>query len=156
MPAKPPAKSRRCSSGARGHISSPRCIIPARLTVSPSGSRGIFSASQALARRRNDSTSSRSAGPTAVACSVIPDPYSDAEDVCQAAAVLTGCPEHCPVHRRAPKIEVDIVLPGDADTAVHLHAVLDDVGRALPDIGLRHAGQFVSLLSPPRRGMSRG
>src|ERR1700689_3989269 len=138
-------------------MASPRWKAASMLPSSSGVSRGMLSASQALARSRNDSTSSRSV-PTAIACSVIavPVPNSDAEGVCQAPAVLAGRSEHRPVHRRAPQVQVNVVLPGNADPAVQLHAVLDEVGRALPDVGLGHAGQFVSLLSPPCRGMSRG
>ena len=73
-----------------------------------------------------------------------------------APAVLAGCPEHRPVHRRPPQVQVDVVLPGHADAAVHLHAVLDDVGRALPDVGLGHAGQLVGVVGPRAGGVRRG
>ena len=45
--------------------------------------------------------------------------------------VLGRGPVQCPVHRGPPQIQVDVVLPGDADAAVQLHAVLHDVGGAL-------------------------
>ena len=51
---------------------------------------------------------------------------SDFEERAQPLLVLFGRAVHRPVHGDAPRVQVDVVLPGDADAAVDLHAVVDD------------------------------
>ena len=48
-------------------------------------------------------------------------------------------PERLAVHRRAPEVQVQVVLPRDRDAAVELHALLQDVQADVADIRLGRA-----------------
>src|SRR5690606_9723716 len=122
IPAKPPAYSIFCSSRARSHSTS--SSSPMR-RGGLSSSFGMFSLSQARARRRNDSTSSISSSWSVMSASL-----SDLKDVGDPAAVLLRRAVQRAVHRDPAQVEVEVVLPGDPDAAVELHAVLDDLDGA--------------------------
>ena len=47
-----------------------------------------------------------------------------------------------PVDGQAAQEEVEVVLEGDADAAVDLHAVLHELGAVVADVGLGHADQL--------------
>src|SRR5271168_591853 len=117
---------------------------------------GRCSGIHAAARARNASTLS-----TAV-CSIVvmsrpllhPDEHREALSVLADRTVQGGVLGH------SPQVEMKVVVPGHADPAVELHALLDDGRTALRDIGLGHADQLAGFLTPalhrPRAGRGRG
>src|ERR1700727_836111 len=50
---------------------------------------------------------------------------------CHPVPVLSGVTVDLPVQHGPPKIQVYVVFPGHADPAVHLDAVLDQLGAAI-------------------------
>ena len=70
------------------------------------------------------------------------------------AAVLGRRAVGQPVDGDAPQEQVEVVLVGDADAAVQLHAVLDELGEVVADVGLgradRAGGRVVLLVVPGR------
>src|SRR5687768_11387231 len=113
---------------ARATSSSRSLAWPCRGSAS-GPSLGMLSASQARARRRKLSTSSSVPGPVSmVLVSGISSSLSlHAKERGDPLPVLVGRAVHGPVDRGPPQVQVDVVLPGDTDAAVHLHAVLDDL-----------------------------
>ena len=89
---------------------------------------GMLSASHARARAANSATDSITVGVTAVRSS------ADSAFDCSihAQVVFLRCAKHGAVQRNPTQIQMQIVLPGDADAAVHLHAGLHDLGRPSP------------------------
>ena len=65
-----------------------------------------------------------------------------------ALAVVGGGPVGEPVDGDAAQEQVDVVLVGDADAAVHLHAVLRELGEVVAGVRLGHADR-------QRRGVDR-
>ena len=47
-----------------------------------------------------------------------------------------------PVDGEAPQVQVEVVLEGEADAAVHLHAVLHELGAVLADVRLGRTEQL--------------
>ena len=62
--------------------------------------------------------------------------------------MIVGSAEQGTIHDDPPDVEVQVVVPGDPDTTVELHAILQDRGRFVPDVRLGHADEFVRLLGP--------
>src|SRR5262245_44233278 len=105
--------------------------------------RGRCSGIQAAARARNDSTLSIVVSWSVIVIVVVrshPDEHSDSLAVLFDGSVQRG------VLRHATEIEVEVVLPGDADAAVQLHAVLDDRGTAVRDVRRRDAHQLSGII----------
>src|SRR3954451_21394436 len=131
MPAKPASNSLRCRKRVRVPRSSSSLNGSHRL---PGSSRGMLSASQARARARYVSRSSR--------VSVLIGVFSSHTDQGgDAVTVLAGRAVHGPVDGDPSQVEVDVVVPGDADATVDLHAVLDQLGRVVTHVGLGDADQ---------------
>ena len=61
-----------------------------------------------------------------------------------------------PVDGGAAEVEVQVVLPGDADAAVELHAVLDHLGGVGPDPRLGRAHEVAGVRLPGRHGSGGG
>ena len=70
-------------------------------------------------------------------------------------AMLGRRAEQRTVERDPPEEQVQVVLEGDADAAVQLHAVLQQLGAVLADVRLRRAHQLGGVgrrrLRPRRR-----
>src|SRR6266498_3679469 len=70
-------------------------------------------------------------------------------------AVVLGVAEDRLQRLRALEVEVEIVLPGEADAAVHLDGVAADLPRGVADVGLAdgrgHGGVLGARVERPRR-----
>src|SRR5690606_30261322 len=110
-----------------------------RPLATSASSLGMFSASHALALARNSSTLSSSMSVTSCSSDLAD---SDSGERAEALAVCGGSAEKDAVHGGSSQVEVQVVLPGDADPAVDLNAVLQDGQGLVTDVGLGDAGQF--------------
>src|ERR1700756_1638146 len=112
MPAKPPSYSLAWSLRACTHAASSRPPSNSSVTV-PSAIGGRLAEIHFRARRRKLSTLSvpRPAGSLFIA------PPSDAQQGGDPAPVLVRRSPGDPVHGRPSQVDVDVVLPGDAETA---------------------------------------
>ena len=120
----------------------------------------MFSASQVRARAAKSATDSVVSVESAV--SVMPRPPAvrlPAQRVHRAVVVL-GRAEHGAVQGDPAQVQVQVVLPGHADPAVQLHAILQHHRGAFGHIGFRDADQHVGVgetrsataATAPRRG----
>src|SRR5262245_38447423 len=134
MPAKPPSYSLRCSSRAWAILTG-SSIAEASNGEAPFGIGGMLAASHSRARARKASTLS-------MVVLLVVRALLHPEERGEALPVLVRPAVEGPVQGDSAQIEVDVVLPRDADPAVHLHAVLHDLGGAIADEGRRRAHEF--------------
>src|SRR5213078_4276577 len=88
----------------------------------------MCSASHARARRRNDSTLSMASSGTGSPRFGVEEQRGDP------LAVLGGRAVEVAVQRDPPEVEVQVVLPRDADAAVELGALLHDLGGVVAEV----------------------
>src|SRR5690349_1479030 len=93
----------------------------------PSGRKGMLAASHSRARSRKASTLS-------MVVLLVVMALLHSQERREALPVLVGPAVEGAVQGDSAEIDVDVVLPRDADAAVHLHAVLDDRRRVLADV----------------------
>ena len=63
----------------------------------------------------------------------------------EAKAVVVDRPVEGGVQHHAPDVQVEVVLEGHADAPVHLHALVDDFGAVVADVGLRRAHDLLCV-----------
>src|SRR3954470_12517076 len=98
----------------------------------------MLSRIHARARARNDSTASISSGMRLALL----------DDVGDALPMVRGGTEQCAVDGGAPQEQMQVVLEREADAAVDLHAVVQQVGAVLSDEGLRDADELAGFRGP--------
>src|SRR5207247_2720116 len=70
---------------------------------------------------------------------------SIAVDRCQPLALVGRVPERHLVPARTLEPEVEVVLPGEPDPAVHLHRAVDGAAVDVPEARLRHRRRELGL-----------
>src|ERR1700689_1154442 len=141
MPAKPPSHSRRCSSLdwlARASSS--------RVGVQPPRSRGRLPASQARARAWKDATLSSGFRACFTSASVML--FSFDGPAPQPADVIAWRSADHPVGGQPAQVQVEIVIPGEPDAPVHLHAFLTHLDGGPPHVGLGYRGKPGGVPAP--------
>src|SRR5262245_327568 len=127
MPAKPPSYSLRCRSRACAILTG-SSIADASSGEAPFGIGGMLAASHSRARARKASTLS-------MVVLLVVMALLHPEERGEALPVLVRPAVEGAVQGDPAEVQVDVVLPGDADAAVHLDAVLHDLGRSVADVG---------------------
>src|SRR3954467_1040061 len=145
----------RWSSRARAISSSSfSSLAAARNSISWPSSRGKFSFNHVRARSRKDSTLSICVSvEVVVMCSLDLVSGDSGAQRAEDPAVLRRRAVGEPVDGDPPEVQVEVVLVGDADAAVQLDAVLDQLGGVLARVGLggaRRPGGLVVALVVPR------
>src|ERR1700722_11930442 len=126
IPAKPPSKSMRCSLRLRSrYASSASSEVKAR-RCSSGWACGIFSASHGRRRARKLPRSSTSAAALIGSSPLTRGWMPTLEDRRQTLPVVGNGPEQSRADYHASQVEVEIVVEGHADPAMHLHAVLNE------------------------------
>ncbi len=136
----------RCTSRSRGDRRQLLLVGAARHARSPAWDRRASGCSRihARARARKASTVSSSSALTP------PPPATSTRSVRRWRCSL-GVPYSDAVHGVPAEEEVEVVLEGDADAAVHLHAVLEELDAVVADVGLGGAHQLAGVGRAARR-----
>src|ERR1700728_3845745 len=139
IPAKPPSKSMRCSLRLRSrYASSASSEVKARL-CSSGWALGMFSASHCRRRARKLPTSSTSASSFIGSSSPTRGCMPTLEYRRQTLAMVGDGAEQSRSDHHASQVEVEIVVEGNADSAMHLDTVLNKLRTVDAEIALASA-----------------
>ena len=148
MPAKPGVEElalQLALAGDRGQLLLVAALGPRARRCCPVGEDGWrLARMKARARCRNASTVSISLSTSALT----PRPPALGE-VRDPPAVLARRAVHGAVDDHPAQEQVQVVLEGDADAAVDLHAVLQQLGAVVADVGLGRAHQLAGVVGCP-------